>query len=372
MSVDTINPARTIAIVLPNLHAGGAERVAIALMHGFLAAGHRVEFVLMQAEGALLDEVPEHVRVVDLKAPRVRSAINPLIRYFRNRAPDAAQVSMWPLTIAALIAARLARAKTRIVVSDHTTVSKHLADQPFTRRLLGWSVRLVYPWASARVSVANGVADDFARVSGLPREAFTVIYNPVDSPPALASSPDAIEKLWGDAAARIITVGSLKEEKNHRLLLRSFARLRQTRAAKLMIVGSGSLGDELKHHAALLGIADDVIFTGFVAQPWAHYRSADLFVLSSDHEGYPLVLIEAMRCGLRVVSTDCENGPREILDGGRFGRLVPVADEAALSEAMAGELDAPHSAAEVEARAEQLSGSEPLSQYLEAVETRTP
>jgi len=364
-----INPPKTIAIVLPNLHAGGAERVAIALMHGFRAAGHRVEFVLMQAEGALLEEVPADVRVIDLKATRVRSAIRPLIRYFRNTPPRAAQVSMWPLTVGALIAAKVTRASTRVVVSDHTTVSKHLAAQPVTRRLLGWSVRLFYPWAAARVSVANGVADDFARLSGLPRESFTVIYNPVDGPPDRADPSSHIDDLWGDADDRIITVGSLKAEKNHRLLLRSFARLRPQGAAKLMIVGSGSLDGELKRLAASLGIADDVIFTGFVAQPWAHYLSADLFVLSSDHEGYPLVLIEAMRCGLRVVSTDCDNGPREILDGGKYGTLVPVGDEAALAAAMAQALDEPHSAEGVTRRADDLSGAEPMNQYLEMMLT---
>ena len=357
--------ARTIAFVLPNLRPGGAERVAIRLMHGFRAAGHRVEFVLMQKEGDLLREVPDDVRVIDLGVCRVRQAIRSLVRYFRETPPDAAQVRMWPLTVAAIIARRLARAKTRLVVSDHAALTKHFAGRPLTLAALGMSVRWFYPRADARLVVANAAAEDFARISGLPRDCFEVIYNPVDPPPPDVPAAPEIEALWGGADGRIITVGTLKRQKNQALLIRSFARLRKRRAAKLMIVGAGPLEEGLKRLAASLDVADHVIFAGFVAQPWGHYLSADLFVLSSDYEGYPNVLVEAMRCGLAVVSTDCESGPREILDGGRFGRLVPVGDEAALAEAMAAELDAPHSADRVRARAEALSGTVTIQRYLD-------
>jgi glycosyltransferase involved in cell wall biosynthesis len=359
--------ARTIAFVLPNLRPGGAERVAIRLMHGFRAAGHRVEFVLMQKEGDLLREVPDDVRIIDLGVSRVRQAIRPLVRYFKETPPDAAQVRMWPLTVAAIIARRLAGSSSRLVVSDHAALTKHFAAHPLTLTALGFSVRWFYPWADARLVVANVAAEDFARISGLPRNCFEVIYNPVDPPPPDVQPAPEIEALWGDADRRIITVGTLKDQKNQALLIRSFARLRKRRAAKLMIVGAGPLEEELKRLASSQGVADHVIFAGFAAQPWRHYLSADLVVLTSDYEGYPNVLVEAMRCGLAVVSTDCESGPREILEGGRFGRLVPVGDEAALAEAMAAELDAPHSAERVRERAEALSGTGTIQRYLDVL-----
>ena len=122
---------------------------------------------------------------------------------------------------------------------------------------------------------------------------------------------------------------------------------------------------ELKDLARSLGVLDDVIFVGFQANPWPHYASADLFALSSDYEGYPLVLVEAMLSGLPVVSTDCESGPREILDGGKFGRLVPVGDEQALADAMQAELDHPTAAKALVKRAERLSGRSTADRYLE-------
>jgi glycosyltransferase involved in cell wall biosynthesis len=113
------------------------------------------------------------------------------------------------------------------------------------------------------------------------------------------------------------------------------------------------------------GMAGQILLPGFTTDPWPHYASADLFALSSDYEGYPLVLIEALRCGLPIVSTDCESGPREILGGGRFGTLVPVGDEVALAEALKQALAQPRDAAALRARAEQLSGQSTSDRYLE-------
>ena len=333
-------------------------------MHHFRAAGHGVEFVLMQRAGELLGEIPDDVRIVDLGATRVRNAIRPLVRYFKENRAGAVQARMWPLTIAAIIARGLARSKTRLVVSDHAVLTRHYAEKPLTLALLRATVRLFYPKADVRLVVADALAGDFARLSGLPRNAFTVIFNPVDAPPVNVSTTPEIETLWGDADTRILTVGSLKAQKNQALLIWSFARLRRP-GAKLMIVGAGPLETDLKNLAASLGVSDRVIFPGFAADPWPYYASAQLFVLSSDYEGYPNVLVEAMRCGLAVVSTDCESGPREILDGGRYGRLVPVGDENALAEAIEAELKAPHDPDLVRHRAEEISGADTAQRYLD-------
>ena len=355
---------KTIAFVLPDLRAGGAERVAVTLMRRFRAAGHRIEFVLMQKKGELLGEIPAEVRIVDLGVRRTRQAVRPLAHYLRTAKPDGIQVSLWPLTVAAIIAHRLARSNSRLVVSDHAALSRQFVGRPFTLAAVALTTRLFYPKADARVVVAKAAANDLARISGLDRDCFEVIYNPVEEPAGGATSTPAVEAMWGDADGRIITVGSLKKQKNHALLIRSFARVRARRPAKLMILGSGDLDGELKSQASALGLADDVIFPGFAANPWPYYESADLFALSSDYEGYPLVMIEAMRCGLPVVSTDCESGPREILDGGKLGRLVPTDDEEALAHAMEDELAKPRSPDMMRERAEHLSGAGAAQRYL--------
>jgi glycosyltransferase involved in cell wall biosynthesis len=132
-----------------------------------------------------------------------------------------------------------------------------------------------------------------------------------------------------------------------------------------MLLGEGQLRPELEALAQAEGVSDQVLLPGFTTEPWPFYASADLFALSSNTEGYPLVLIEAMRAGLTIVSTNCESGPDEILAGGRYGYLVPVGDQAALSAALAHGLLNPIDPEALRARAEALSGQSTSDRYLE-------
>lgn len=345
---------------------GGAERVALRLMRSFLDAGERVHLVLMQKTGELLGQVPADVEIFDLRAMRVRHAVRPLASYLKNYSPDAVQARMWPLTVAAIIARQLARSGARLVVSDHTVLSKQYPKWTPAWVLLRLTTRLFYPRADVRLVVAQAVADDLAGLSGIGRDRFEVVRNPVEDPPTNLRTTPVVEALWGKAAARLITVGILSNAKNHALLIRSFARVLERRPeSKLMLVGEGPLKEELKGLSRELGVADQVIFAGFVADPWPYYASADLFVLSSDREGYPNVLVEALQAGIPVVSTDCGSGPVEILDGGHFGRLLAVGDEIALAEAMDEELRSPTPRGVLLKRAAELSGPTAAGRYLE-------
>jgi glycosyltransferase involved in cell wall biosynthesis len=354
---------RPIAFVLPNMGGGGAERVALYLIRRLVELNYPVDLVLMQRRGELLEMVPPQVRIVDLNAPRIRNALRPLMRYFKREQPRSAQVRLWPLTVIAILAKLLARAPTRLIVSDHA----HLSVQhgKVAGKLLGvkWSVRLFYPIADARVVVSRGAADDLARLSGINRERFEVIYNPVERVEIAQLSPAKVS--WGGDGARIISVGTLKAQKNHKLLIRSFARLRERIAAKLMIVGEGALRSELQEEAERLGIKEDVLLPGFTHDVADLLASADLFVLSSDYEGFGNVLIEAMRCGVPVVTTDCPSGPAEIVADGKYGRLVPCGDEVALAEAMEASLREHPSPEILRERADEISGEAPVKRYIE-------
>ncbi|MFL6763746.1 MAG: glycosyltransferase [Sphingomicrobium sp.] len=352
----------TIAFLLPNLGGGGAERVALTLAKAFVERGHSVDLVVMERTGELIGAVPPGVRIVDLKVKRMRNIVPSLIRYLRKRRPDAIHISMWPLTIIGIIGARASRVRMRVVVSDHATYS---SSSLYSRQLkqLSWSARLIYPLADRRVTVSEMGANDLAELTGIPRSRFEVIYNPIDVPRQIAAS-DETERAWRGPGRRILTIGTLKSEKNHSLLLRAFARM-QDSDAQLLILGEGPLRADLERLAAELGIADRVAMPGFALDPWPYLASAELFVLSSDSEGFPVALAEAMHAGLRIVSTDCVSGPSEMLDGGRFGKLVPIGDERALAEAMEETLRLPHLPDLVRERAESVSGAGAVDQYLD-------
>lgn len=360
-----------ISILLPDLRGGGAERVNLDLAREFARAGHDVEVVLMQARGELLEEARSGFPVVDLGTPRARALPLALIRYLRRRRPDALLAAMWPLTVIAPLAARLAGHRCKVLVSEHNTLSVQYGDWGrLHRAALRASMAVGYRLADRRVGVSFGVVQDIAALSGLRAGAFDVIHNPVPprpDPPAPALR-DA-EALWsGPPGARILTVGSMKAQKNHPLLLRAFARLDRP-DARLMFVGDGAGREALLSLARDLGVADRVILAGFRPDPTPFYLTADLFVLSSDYEGFGNVIVEAMACGTPVVSTDCPSGPGEILDRGKHGRLVPVGDVDILATAITDSLRTPVSRERLKARAADFHPAKAARAYFDLLET---
>lgn len=358
---------RRIALVLPDLAGGGAERVTLTLADEFVARGIAVDIVLMRCEGEFLKQVPPTLRVVDLKAPKIRNAPLAFARYLRAERPDAVIANMWPLTTACIVARALAGSKARVLVCEHVTLSNCFRDWGWLHAyFLRRSIAALHPFADVRVAVSAGVADDLAAITSIGRSHFDVVYNPIAVSPPTSDDAAAVGGAWqGWTGKRIITVGALKEQKNQALLFHALARLLETVDARLMLLGEGLLRGELEALARKLGVANKIIMPGFVPDPMPFYRTADLFVLSSDYEGFGNVIVEALACGLPGVSTDCPSGPTEILENGRWGRLTPVGDAKALADAMAESLGAEHDREALRRRASDFLPSRAAEQYLQ-------
>lgn len=355
-----------IALLLPDLRGGGAERVAVNLANAFAQRGYVVNMVLLSAAGDLLGDLHPDIRVVDLNVQRMRWALPALVRYLRQARPSAMLACMWPLTVIALWARTLSRVSTRLVVAEHTTWS---SSELLQRWSVGWQIRTsmhrFFPNADGIVAVSQGAADDLACFASLDRRSITVIYNPVvGNGPALAVAPPAAPVGWCVGAhRRVLAVGTLKEIKDYSTLLNAFAALRQKVDARLLILGEGECRAALEAQARRLGLSDSVFMPGFVKDTAPYYHHADLHLLSSTGEGLPTVIIEALAAGTPVVSTDCPSGPREILCDGQFGRLVPVGDVDALAAAMLASLTSTHDRAALMARAQDFSIDKAVDQY---------
>lgn len=354
-----------VAILLPDLRGGGAERVAVNLANSFVSRGHRVDMVLLSATGEFLSELHPAVQVVDLQVLRIRSALPALVRYLRDRRPHALLANMWPLTVTAVLARRLSSVQTRVVLAEHTTWSR---SELLARPTVGWQVRTsmhyAFPRADGIVAVSQGAADDLAQFARLDRQTIQVIYNPVVGveplPPLVEHGPAG---WWQGTHQRVLAVGALKQIKGYDTLLDAFARLRSCTDARLLILGEGGERTALEDLVRRLGVHEYVFLAGFVQNPTPYYQRADLFVLSSDAEGFGNVVVEALAVGLPVVSTDCPSGPREILADGRFGRLVPVGDACALADAMAKSLESEHDHEALKARAQDFDIDKAVDQY---------
>ena len=356
-----------ISLLLPTLEGGGAERVSIDLAQALATLGRGVEFVLMQATGDFLSEARREFSVVDLGVRNGRAVPRPLARYLRARRPEALIALMWPLTSASVIGRALSKQKCPLLLVEHNTLSVQYAPWGRLHNLaMRASMTVTHRWADRVAAVSEGAAHDTARLAGLPKSRVTVLHNPIPQRPipsaAARSSADA---LWDrPPGARVLTVGRLKDQKNHPLLLSAFARLAH-REARLMLLGEGQNEARLRALAEELGIADRVIFAGFYPDPSPLYATADLFVLSSDHEGFGNVIVEALSFGLSVISTDCPSGPAEILGNGRWGQLVPVGDADALAHAIDEALASPADCEALKSRAADFSPEIAARKYLD-------
>jgi glycosyltransferase involved in cell wall biosynthesis len=203
------------------------------------------------------------------------------------------------------------------------------------------------------------------RTVGLSRTHVTTVYNPVVTPALLGQSAAELHDPWFAPSEPpvILGVGRLTRQKDFPTLIRAFARLRRARPARLLILGEGELRPALEELVADLELTDHVRMPGFTDNPFAYMRQSALFALSSAWEGLPTVLIEAMACGTPVVTTDCPSGPAEILEHGKWGRLVPVGDAEALADAMLQTLNAP-TCADVAARAAEFNVASAVDAYL--------
>ncbi|MEM6336083.1 MAG: glycosyltransferase [Bacteroidota bacterium] len=327
-----------IALFIPYLCAGGAERVTLNVAEGLLSAGYAVDLVVAHADGDYLDQVPSGVRLVDLKSPRVLTSFLPLVRYFKSERPVAMLSALDHANLIAIWARAFSGVDCRLVVAVHSTLSADKEASPrWQDKLVPALVRRFYRKADAIVTVSKSARADFLEQTNLPAGRVHAIYNPVLRPKVFEQGRLLANHPWFEQSTDpvILAVGRLTAAKDYPTLLNAFAQVRKTRSARLLILGEGEERVALEQQATRLGLdADTFQMPGFVSNPYAYMRAADLYVLSSIWEGLPTALIEALALGTPVVSTNCKSGPGEILNDGAYGRLVRPSSPELLAEAI--------------------------------------
>lgn len=367
---------RHLALFVLGLSGGGAQQRMMTLAHAFAARGHKVDLVVVRSQDPPRQETSPLVRFVALdpwwtRLPWVRkgrwalASIPALASYLRRERPAVLLSSSHLVNVAAPWACALARVRTKLVLRVGNHLSRSAVNTQ--RRFWLWQARHFYPWADAIIAISNGVTDDVARVTGLPRERITMIYNPVVTPELQEKMRAPLDHPWFAPGSPpvLLAVGRLVAQKDFPTLLKAFARVRAVRPARLVILGEGKERMKLEVLAQKLDVAADVDLPGFVLNPFPYLARASLLVLSSAWEGFGNVVAEAMACGCPVVSTDCPSGPAEILDGGAYGPLVPVGDDAALAKAILSVLEMPPDPERLRAQAALFSVDRATDRYLE-------
>ena len=350
----TSSASPDLAVLIPDLEGGGAQRATVAIVNALADRGLRIELVCGKAVGPNLTAVGPAVRVVDLGRRRFRWTLSPMVGYLRHRRPAVLMGVLTQANLVACTAARLAGWRGFLVVNERQTFSASVAaPSVWWQRALPWVIRGAFRRADAVVAVSQGVADDLVEHAPELAERITAIPNPVDVAAISESARAEAGHPWVDERdlPLLLHVGRLARHKNVDDTIRAFAILRSVKPARLLVLGEGAEQPRLEALAEHLEVRPVIDFVGYVDPPYPFMARADVLVLASRYEGWPNVLVEALASGCPVVATDCPSGPSEILADGRFGHLVPVGDHDRLAGAIVQSLDDPVDAEQLRDRA---------------------
>lgn len=323
---------KRICFIMHRFAGGGAEKVTILLANQLVKLGYDITFFVKSNDGELKKELSADINVIELSQNKFEFFRN-LYRKLKIMSFDTVFGVSMGMSTYGIIINKILGNKLNLFPIIHCAMSK--TREPFIKIkcLLFYILKSYFNKA---IIISEAAREDFLKITNLPNSKVVTIYNPVVSDEIRKKSLEINDHEWiiKHDIPIIVTAGRLTLQKNHKLLLDCIAEIIKEQSVRCIILGQGELEKELKEYAIQLNIDKYVDFYGFTSNPYSFFENADCFVLSSSWEGLPTVLIEALACGCPVVSTDCVSGPKEILDSGKYGKLVPEDDAIALSDAI--------------------------------------
>ncbi len=329
-----------VLIFVYSLACGGAEKTAVLLGNELAGRNYDVTFVLIKKEGVLLSQLSDRIRVEQMNPLLVRFKLIGMITAFwvflrKNSFDTIMAKGEWPNTIAP-ITVKLTRMKSRVYIVEESV--KTFVNHPAVHdagKMVSLCARMAYRLADGIISVSESIKEELIKT--LPRlaKSITVINNPCPVKDILLKSKEPVSHPWivHKREPVIIAVGRLHASKDYPTMIKAFAEANRKRPMKLLILGDGPLLDGLKLLCEKSGVAERAEFLGFQENPYKYIAGSDVFVHSAEYEGFPLVFVEAMACGKRIVTTAC-GIPEELLKTGLFKLVVPTGDYAALANAI--------------------------------------
>lgn len=360
--------ANRIAFYLVSFSGGGAEREMIYLANGFASRGYSVDLIVHRHAGPLEQLVDEKVNKIIIDRTYIHDVMY-LISYMRNKKPayvtSALHVPNWALAIAKCMSLTRTKISWR-VVTNLTYANKYIGNS--ITKLNRFAYPLLSTFVNNVICVSKGVADDVVDNYKVPTDKVKVMYNPAYSPDIHQLAGSSVSHEWfNEEYQTVVAMGRLSVAKGFDNLISSFKMVHQkNNRARLIIFGEGELRSTLEEQIAGLQLTGVVELHGFEINPYKYLAKADLFVLSSVYEGFGNVIVEALALNIPVVSTDCPSGPSEILEDGRWGKLVSVDKKDELADAIIDSLKSPIKQ-DTSVRAQMFTVDQVVSEYVDII-----
>ena len=317
------------------LGGGGAARTLLNIVNYIDKSKFDVTLVTLNFDYDYDQFVHEDVRFVKLRTNRLRSSIFELAKLLKKEKPDILFSTVLTYNIVAILAKLLSLTKTKVVVREAALLGGTSKKENFKLVVAG----LLYKFANKVIALSYGVKDNLIHRYKVRENKIDVIYNPVDlvhiNHEMKQPLTNEINTIIHSYDKVLVTAGRFVKEKDQHTLLRAFAKVKDINNSCLIVLGEGELEMSLKKEAKDLRIDDHVYFVGFQENPYAIFKQADLFVLTSTTEGFGHVLVEALATETLVVSTNCKPGAEEVLDNGKYGLLCEVGNVNDVAEKIA-------------------------------------
>jgi glycosyltransferase involved in cell wall biosynthesis len=364
-----------LAVVMRAFEGGGAQRDMLLLCNALAARDVRIVILALRCDGPLRPLIDPAIEIREVPGRHIRYAVPGLRRLIRTLAPDIVVSSEASLDLCTLVAVRtLPRAeRPKLVLREVGSPSFAQKHDPYRQNRIAYRIlRRLYRYADRIITLTDGARRDLAQNFSVPDEIISVMLTNAVIPSAIAARIAHWDGETGRDSDLVICVGRLSPEKDQRTLLRAMTLLPPDCSWRLAIIGDGPERPALEAFTHRHGLADRVIFTGHIADPFTWMMRARVAVCTSVYEGLCNAIIEALACGTAIVSTNCPYGPREILQGGRYGTLTPVGDAAAMAAAIEVALLAAPDRAALMARGLHYTPARAAERFLEIVADLQP
>jgi len=318
-----------------NLQCGGAERVIVGYLNNLPRSRYDISLFVMRLEGPFVAEIPKDINVAAGLKPGQRLSshfLSVIGKIFRCASTVDIVIGGLEFDTVYLSALTKIILRKRTFGWNHTDMVSYLKRIPKRHKFL---TRLFYPFIDTLIFVSEDARERALKeLPYIERNKTTVLHNPVDIDRIKALSNTSYGNGKIPSRPYIVSVGRLDYYKGFDLLIDAFDKIKNDLSVDLIIVGEGESRKSLVERVLQKGLQNKIEFTGFMYNPFPIIKSAVIYVSASRQEGFGLTIVEAMALGVPVVATDCQSGPSEILDNGRFGLMVPPDDIDRLSEAI--------------------------------------
>lgn len=328
--MESLDRQTDVAVFLPDLAGGGAQRGAVALCNELASRGWQVDLVRLNKGGPFFDQISASVFIVTLSHARLSRTLLELVKYLRNRRPRTFVSFLRHNNIAAAVASRFARYRGRLVLSERNAVTENKRVPSF------WLARLLYSSADLVTAVSKDVRQDVIEFFNVKPGKVEVLFNPHDLDRIREKSLEPCPHPWlkqGEIPV-ILAVGRLVVQKDYPTLLRAFRYVLERKHCRLLILGTGPLLDNLRTEIFNLGLEGSVELAGFASNPYAYMSRSSVLVMSSIYEGLPVVAVEAAYLGKTLACTRFRGGLTELHEIGLPIHTSPVGNAEELSKAI--------------------------------------